>query len=426
MTQLSIPLHHSIPSRRVARTRKRPGTTDPAVARVTKKLKAFVTNDKGAVFSTVFYNDQPKRNTAYPTNSDENTTSSEQRIHGTILTCILDTGSDVNLLGRKHLKEFAKARIPYTVKAAEKPLRMQGAFGSSSATTKEIVTLSTLRLQTSEGPVEFKNIRLYLHDEADEMILGLPFTDEVGFNVSTHLAKNHEALNGFDFNQHNEIKTVHFNLRDEVLQTQQVRRVQAATWAGDYVPIQMDPRAPLDDADPLEEEAPCLTIGQLDPIEEEALISAMQDRANDAIRSYRADSYYRAQIPSNAEAQVEYLLKEYRSVFSSKLTGRPPCKIDPIRIPLKEGVTPIQSKARRYPPQKQTFLSDTCAGLEGENLVRPVRSAEWVAAPLLVPKAPPAMFRMTVDLRPINNATVKDDRPMPNMDTMLLVSYFLS
>ena len=156
----------------------------------------------------------------------------------------------MNLLGQKHLKEFAKARIPYTVKEAETPLQMQGAFGSSSETTKEIVTLSTLRLQTSEGPVEFRNIRLYLHEIADEMILGLPFTDGVGFNISTHLAKNHDALNCFDFNQHYEIKTVHFNLEDEVAQTQRVRRIHSATWDGDFAPIQMDPRAPLDDADP--------------------------------------------------------------------------------------------------------------------------------------------------------------------------------
>ena len=59
----------------------------------------------------------------------------------------------------------------------------------------------------------------------------------------------------------------------------------------DYVSIQMDPCAPLDDADPLEEEAPCLTIGQVDPKEEEALITAMENRAYDAITSYRADSY---------------------------------------------------------------------------------------------------------------------------------------
>ena len=78
----------------------------------------------------------------------------------------------------------------------------------------------------------------------------------------------------------------------------------------------------------------------------------------------------------------------------------------------------MQSRGRRYKPQKQTFLSDTGAGLKGENLVRPVRSADWFEAPLVVPKAPPAMLGMTVDLRPINNATIKDDRNMPKMDTM--------
>ena len=61
---------------------------------------------------------------------------------------------------------------------------MKGAFGPASATTKDIVTLSTLRIQTSEGPVEFRNIRLYLHEIADEMILGLPFTDGVEYNIS--------------------------------------------------------------------------------------------------------------------------------------------------------------------------------------------------------------------------------------------------
>ena len=82
----------------------------------------------------------------------------------------------------------------------------------------------------------------------------------------------------------------------------------------------------------------------------------MKNRAYDAITSYRTDSYYRVQIPINAEAQIDYLINEYRSVFSSKLTGRPPCNIDPIRIPIKEGVTPVQSRARRYPPQKTSFF----------------------------------------------------------------------
>lgn len=38
-----------------------------------------------------------------------------------------------------------------------------------------------------------------LHERVDEMILGLYFTDVVRFDISSHLAKNHERLNGLDF-----------------------------------------------------------------------------------------------------------------------------------------------------------------------------------------------------------------------------------
>ena len=107
-TDLATTLHHALPPWIVARTRKRPSTTTPVAAGVAKKRKAFVTNDKGAVISTDFYNERPKQKTVYPKTADERKTSSEQQIHGTNLTCILDTGSDVNLLGRKHLKEFEK------------------------------------------------------------------------------------------------------------------------------------------------------------------------------------------------------------------------------------------------------------------------------------------------------------------------------
>ena len=150
--------NHAVPQRIVAGTRKRLCPTTTMVARVTKKRKAFVKHDKGTIISTGFYNERSRPDTVYPKTAGEGKTSSEQQIHGANLTCILDTGSDVNLLGRKHLKEFAKARIPYTVKEAETPLQMKCAFGPASETSKEIVKLSTLRIQTSKGPVEFKKI----------------------------------------------------------------------------------------------------------------------------------------------------------------------------------------------------------------------------------------------------------------------------
>ena len=156
------------------------------------------------------------------------------------------------------------------------------------------------------------------------MILGLPFTDGVGFDISTHLAKNHESLNGFDFTPNDGTKTVHFIAKDEVVQSQRARRIQSATWVGDYVPIKMDPRAPLDGADPLEDEAPCLTIGQIDPIEEEALISAMKHRANDAIKSYRTDSFTKIRSLATLKHKQNTLQKNtVRFFLQNSLVDRP-------------------------------------------------------------------------------------------------------
>lgn len=42
--------------------------------------------------------------------------------------------------------------------------------------------------------------------------------------------------------------------------------------------------------------------------------------------------------------------------------------------------------------------------------------AAWIAAPLIVPKPPPANFRLTVDLRPIKASKKPMVWPMPNMD----------
>lgn len=44
---------------------------------------------------------------------------------------------------------------------------------------------------------------------------------------------------------------------------------------------------------PFEAEVPCLTIGQVDPKEEESLILAMLYRSYDAIAAYKADPYYK-------------------------------------------------------------------------------------------------------------------------------------
>ena len=135
---------------------------------------------------------------------------------------------------------FEKAGTPYTVNDAATPFTMKGAFGTETATAKHIVALSALRLTAAEGPDDFKNIQLYLLEKADEIILDLPFTDGVGFNINSHLAEHKANLD-----------VPNFDLNDGVQGVSSVRRMHSANGPGYYVPIQMDPRAPLDDTDPL-------------------------------------------------------------------------------------------------------------------------------------------------------------------------------
>lgn len=55
------------------------------------------------------------------------------------------------------------------------------------------------------------------------------------------------------------------------------------------------------------------------PANEAALVLSMRNRVYDAFKGYREDIFYTNQIPTNSVAQVEYLIKKYRSVFPLKL-----------------------------------------------------------------------------------------------------------
>ena len=178
---LHVPSAYATPASIVARVRKRLYSSTRKGALSRKKLKTFVSDDTGRVIAAGFHNENP----VHKETTDESQLSSKQHIYGANESCIVDTGSDVNRLVRKHLRVFEKAGISFKTKNSATPFTVKGAFVTTTSSAKQIVTLSALRLATAEGRVEFKNIQLYLLEEADEIILGLPFTDGVGFNINS-------------------------------------------------------------------------------------------------------------------------------------------------------------------------------------------------------------------------------------------------
>jgi hypothetical protein len=88
-------------------------------------------------------------------------------------------------------------------------------------------------------------------------------------------------------------------------------------------------------------------------------------------------------------------------------------------VELKANVVPVRKRLRRYPPRQAAFLAHYCAELERQGYVQKTHRAQWIAAPNIVPKPGPSQFRLTVDSRPINRATVPIIWSMPHLESAL-------
>ena len=92
-----------------------------------------------------------------------------------------------------------------------------------------------------------------------------------------------------------------------------------------------------------------------------------------------------------------------------------------MRVRLQDGTRPYRAKARRYPPEHRKILEKYAQTLKDIGFFVDMPTAQWQAAPLLVPKPGlKAKLRMAVDLRPFNAATIKEPWPMPHLESEIL------
>ncbi|GMF28513.1 unnamed protein product [Phytophthora fragariaefolia] len=95
----------------------------------------------------------------------------------------------------------------------------------------------------------------------------------------------------------------------------------------------------------------------------------------------------------------------------------PPVDVPPLRVQLKPHATPVRCSARRYAPMERAFMDAHLAELEDLGLVYRNYSSRWALAPRIVPKPPPADFRMCIDSRAVNDIGMQ--WPMPQLDAVI-------
>ena len=73
---------------------------------------------------------------------------------------------------------------------------------------------------------------------------------------------------------------------------------------------------------------------------------------------------------------------------------------------------PVKQKVRRQAPEKQDYIVKEVEKLKKAKFIREVSHPDWVANPVIVPKAN-GKKRLCVDFTDLNKACPKDPYPLP-------------
>ncbi|KAJ4797633.1 polyprotein [Rhynchospora pubera] len=127
-------------------------------------------------------------------------------------------------------------------------------------------------------------------------------------------------------------------------------------------------------------------------------------------------------IPSSRQNQettspaLEAILKQYSEVFQEPSSLPPPRVVDHT-IPLLPGTQPISQRPYRYSYFQKLEIEKIIEDLLRNQLIQP--SSSPFASPILLVKKKDGSWRLCVDYKKLNSATIKDKFPIPIIEDLL-------
>ena len=118
------------------------------------------------------------------------------------------------------------------------------------------------------------------------------------------------------------------------------------------------------------------------------------------------------EIPGSITA----LLDQFPEVFQEP-TQLPPNRSLDHQIPLKPGAQAFKIKPYWYPHSQKTEIERQIADMLSSGIIKPSNSP--YASPVLLVKKKDNTWRFCVDYRHLNDLTIKDRYPIPNIEELL-------
>nr|CAE03836.3 OSJNBb0013J13.13 [Oryza sativa Japonica Group] len=123
------------------------------------------------------------------------------------------------------------------------------------------------------------------------------------------------------------------------------------------------------------------------------------------------------EVPEDA---LVSFLRANADVFAWRPADMPgvPREVIEHRLAVRPGARPVRQKVRRQAPERQAFIREKVAQLLEAGFIREVIHPEWLANPVVVPKAN-GKLRMCIDYTDLNKACPKDPYPLPRIDQIV-------
>nr|ABA99805.1 retrotransposon protein, putative, unclassified [Oryza sativa Japonica Group] len=123
------------------------------------------------------------------------------------------------------------------------------------------------------------------------------------------------------------------------------------------------------------------------------------------------------EVPEDA---LVSFLRANADVFAWRPADMPgvPREVIEHRLAMRSGARPVRQKVRRQVPERQAFIREEVARLLEAGFIREVIHPEWLANPVVVPKAN-GKLRMCIDYTDLNKACPKDPYPLLRIDQIV-------